>query len=367
MKIKICGITELEAALVAVGAGADLLGFNFYPESPRFITTAACAVISAEMARLAPRVLRVGVFVNLPPAEVRETMEFCGLQLAQLSGDESLADLQALEGRAYKAVRGSAASPAAAVEAFFDVRRGEAPVGLLDASVPGKFGGTGKRADWARAARLARQAPILLAGGLNPGNVARAIRQVRPWGVDVASGVETHPGVKDPALVRNFIQNARAVAFAETVSIEVACREDLPEILELQKLAFQGEAALNNDFTIPPLVQTLEQIEQEFAGRTFLKALHAGELVGSVRANLEEGTCYIGRLIVHPQRQNLGIGTQLMDAIETHFAGARRYELFTSEHSLRNLYLYQKLDYRIFRQENLAGRVNLLYLEKMNG
>ena len=86
-----------------------------------------------------------------------------------------------------------------------------------------------------------------------------------------------------------------------------------------------------------------------------------------MQANLEEDTCHIGRLIVHPKRQNLGIGSQLMNAIEAHFAGARRYELFTSERSLRNLYLYQKHGYRIFRQEKLSEKVNLLYLEKMNG
>ena len=368
MKIKICGITNMEAALAAVGAGADLLGFNFHPGSPRYINPMACAAISAEMTRLAPRVMRVGVFVNRPPAEVREVMELCGLQLAQLSGDESLEDLQELEGQAYKAVRcGESASPGPEVETFFEARRGEAPVGLLDAAVAGKFGGTGKTADWAQAAELARQAPLLLAGGLNPGNVGAAIRKVYPWGVDVASGVEASPGRKDPALIREFIQNARSAASAEPISIEIARREDLAEILELQKLAYLSEAVLNDDLAIPPLVQTLEQIEQEFAGRVFLKALQAGELTGSVRANLENGTCHIGRLIVHPKRQNLGIGSKLMNAVEAHFAGARRYELFTSEHSLRNLYLYQKLGYRIFRQEKLSEKVNLLYLEKLNG
>jgi len=211
MKIKICGIKNMEAALAAVGAGADLLGFNFHPGSPRCIDKPACAAISAEMVRLAPRVMRVGVFVNRPPREVWEVMDLCGLQLAQLSGDESLADLQALQGRAYKAVRcGASVSPGLEAEAFFEARRGEAPAGLLDAAVEGKFGGTGKRADWAQAAELARQAPLLLAGGLNPGNVEAAIRQVHPWGVDVASGVEASPGVKDPEKMRKFVEQVHS-------------------------------------------------------------------------------------------------------------------------------------------------------------
>ncbi len=365
MKIKICGITSMEAALAAVGAGADLLGFNFYPKSPRFIDRSACAAICSEMARLAPQVKRVGVFVNLPPVEVKEIMAVCGLQLAQLSGDEPLADLLALEGLAFKAVRCSAESRRSSeVDAFFDARHGQAPVGLLDASVPGQFGGTGKTADWALAARLAGQVPLLLAGGLTPENVAEAVRQVRPWGVDVASGVESAPGRKDPARIRRFIQNVRTAGFSEDISIEIARREDLPEILALQKLAYHSEAVLNNDFSIPPLLQTQEQIEQEFTRRTFLKALQGGKLVGSVRADLKEATCFIGRVIVHPQRQNLGIGTRLLNAIEGRFAQARRYELFTSERSLRNLYLYQKLGYRIFRQEKLDETVNLVYLEK---
>jgi phosphoribosylanthranilate isomerase len=376
MKTKICGITSLEDALLAVDAGADLLGFNFYTKSPRCIEPSVCTMICRELTRQAPGVVRVGVFVNHPPVEILERLDSCGLDLAQLSGDEPLTDLEALNGRAFKALRLSTDSVLSKerrqvdpqtkndVDAYLDIRRGSAPVGLVDASVPGQFGGTGVTADWPLAAGLARRAPILLAGGLTPENVAKAVKQVRPWGVDVASGVETAPGKKDPVKVRTFIQNARTVVPNADIRIETASLEDLPEILALQKLAYHSEAVLNDDFGIPPMVQTQAGIEAEFQQRTFLKALQGSRLVGSVRANLENGTCHIGRMIVHPERQNLGIGTRLMHAIETHFAQAQCYELFTSKRSVRNLTLYQKLGYRIFKEEALSEKVQLIYLEK---
>jgi ribosomal protein S18 acetylase RimI-like enzyme len=140
--------------------------------------------------------------------------------------------------------------------------------------------------------------------------------------------------------------------------------EDAEEILVLQKLAYLSEAELNQDYTIPPLTQTLEGIQQQFETHLFLKAMVDGRIVGSVRAHQAAGTCYIGRLIVHPDFQNRGIGTRLMAEIESRFDGAQRYELFTSERSERNLYLYQKLGYRTVRREQLTEKVTLLYLEK---
>ncbi len=140
--------------------------------------------------------------------------------------------------------------------------------------------------------------------------------------------------------------------------------EDAKEILALQKLAYLSEAELNQDYTIPPLTQTLEGIQQQFETHLFLKAVVDGRIVGSVRAHQGAGICYIGRLIVHPDFQNRGIGTRLIAEIERRFGGAQRYELFTSERSERNLYLYQKLGYRTFRRERLTEQVTLLYLEK---
>jgi ribosomal protein S18 acetylase RimI-like enzyme len=146
--------------------------------------------------------------------------------------------------------------------------------------------------------------------------------------------------------------------------IELAQLTDAPLILALQKLAYLSEAEICQDYTIPPLTQTLEEIEREFQTRIVLKATLDGKIIGSVRAYLQEGTCYIGRVIVHPDFQNQGIGAKLMRDIEGRFAHAKRYELFTGERSERNLYFYQKLGYRIFRKEELTEKVTLVFLEK---
>jgi phosphoribosylanthranilate isomerase len=365
MKIKICGITNLTDALHAVECGADMLGFNFYPNSPRAISPSICAAIGSELERRAGSVVRVGVFVNMPPVDVAATIRNCGLHIAQLSGDEPLSDLVELKGLGFKALRVSNLELARRQIAEMPFRSGP-PVCLLDAPVPGQYGGTGQTADWFIAAQLAKEFPILLAGGLTPGNVAEAVCQVSPWGVDVASGVEAQLGKKDSQKVRDFIREARGAVHTDVIQIEVASREDLPGILALQKLAYYSEAELNRDFNIPPLTQTSVQIEEEFAGKLFLVAKFDGRLVGSVRAELRDDACYIGRLIVHPDFQNQGLGSKLMNAIEKRFESAKRYELFTSERSTRNIYLYQKLGYQIFDHKRLDERVNLVYLEKRN-
>jgi phosphoribosylanthranilate isomerase len=141
----------------------------------------------------------VGVFVNASVAEIRATMETCALTLAQLHGDETAEMLKLLHGRGFKAFRGVPAN----VESF---TRAGAPALLIDASVKGQYGGTGVTANWNSAAQLAQKIPLLLAGGLTPDNVAEAIHQVQPWGVDVASGVESAPGVKDPSKMKAFVQ-----------------------------------------------------------------------------------------------------------------------------------------------------------------
>lgn len=148
------------------------------------------------------------------------------------------------------------------------------------------------------------------------------------------------------------------------VTIEEAQRADAQEILDLQKQAYQSEAAIYNDYTLPPLTQTLPELEAEFDDHIFLKALLSGVLVGSVRARSEGGICYIGRLIVHPHHQGQGIGTQLMRAIEHRFASTARYELFTGHRSERNLALYDKLGYVEVKREDLAEGLTLVYLQK---
>jgi ribosomal protein S18 acetylase RimI-like enzyme len=142
--------------------------------------------------------------------------------------------------------------------------------------------------------------------------------------------------------------------------------EDAADILELQKLAYLSEARIYNDYTIPPLLQTLEEIEADFQAKVFLKAQEGGKITGSVRGCLDHGTCKIGRLIVHPDVQNRGLGTRLMKEIERCFAEAERFELFTGHRSKRNLHLYRKLGYRIFRSEKIGKRLTLVYMEKHN-
>jgi GNAT superfamily N-acetyltransferase len=149
--------------------------------------------------------------------------------------------------------------------------------------------------------------------------------------------------------------------------IEQANVEDAQEILDLQKLAYQSEAAIYNDYTIPPLTQTLERIETDFEKQVFLKATIGGRIIGSVRGYMDEETCFIGRLIVHPDLQNQGIGTRLLHEIEQTFSRAKRFELFTGNKSARNLYLYQRQGYKPFKTEMITEDLRLVFLEKHRG
>jgi ribosomal protein S18 acetylase RimI-like enzyme len=148
------------------------------------------------------------------------------------------------------------------------------------------------------------------------------------------------------------------------MEVEKAAVSDAEEILSLQKLAYRSEAEIYNDFNIPPMVQTLESIEKDFENQVFLKALIDGSIIGSVRAYSKEGICYIGRLIVRPDFQNRGIGTKLMNEIEKIFGTCQRFELFTGDKSERNLYLYQKLGYKLFKTANITDQTTIVYLEK---
>lgn len=201
-KIKICGIKTIPDALAAIAAGADLLGFNFYPKSPRYIAPEACAEITSVLREKHPAVTLVGVFVNSPADEIRATLQITGLHLAQLHGDESPEILEEIGELAFKAFRGVPGEITGYI-------RNAAPALLVDAAVKGLYGGSGVVADWSAAAELAKQVPLLLAGGLTPENVAEAIVRVQPWGVDTASGVESIPGVKDPAKMQAFVQAVR--------------------------------------------------------------------------------------------------------------------------------------------------------------
>jgi phosphoribosylanthranilate isomerase len=212
MKIKICGITRFEDARLAVDAGADLLGFNFYAKSPRYISPISAARLIADIRAACSKVQMVGVFVNSSLEEINTITGQCELDLAQLCGDEPPDTLEALNGSAFKALRPKDKPDLARSISTYQPRA-DSPAYLVDAYRPGAYGGTGQTADWSLARSLAEAYPLLLAGGLTPDNVAEAIRQVGPWGVDVASGIEESPGCKDPARLAAFIKTARESRF----------------------------------------------------------------------------------------------------------------------------------------------------------
>jgi ribosomal protein S18 acetylase RimI-like enzyme len=151
---------------------------------------------------------------------------------------------------------------------------------------------------------------------------------------------------------------------AAVIRVELARPEDAAGILALQKLAYQSEARLYDDWNLPPLTQTLESLTAEFADARVMKAVAADRIVGSVRARLVEGACHVGRLVVTPQLQGRGIGTRLMTAIEAEFPAVARFELFTGSRSSGNLRLYERLGYRRVREQTLSPAVTLVYLEK---
>lgn len=199
-RVKICGITNRADALHAVNCGVDALGFVFYPGSARCVDPELARRIIAE---LPPLVSTVGLFVNENPARIRELVAFCGLNAVQLHGDEQPHQCSYPPCRVIKALRLKEPLAEPVLAAY------KVAALLLDAYVPDQFGGTGQRCDWQQAAAIAVRHRVILAGGLDAENVAAAVRQVRPYGVDVSSGVEKQPGLKDPEKVARFIRMAR--------------------------------------------------------------------------------------------------------------------------------------------------------------
>jgi len=205
MFVKICGITREEDARAAVDLGAAAVGFVFWPGSPRFIPPELARTI---VERLQPFVATIGVFVDEAPEHVRSVAERVGLSAVQLHGRETPADAARLGLRIVKAV----AADSRTLDALADWP--ESVTLLVDATDPDRRGGTGDRADWAVARRMAARRPVMLAGGLTPENVAQAIRAVHPIGVDVSSGLESSPGVKDHGAMRRFFEAVRREASA---------------------------------------------------------------------------------------------------------------------------------------------------------
>jgi len=200
-EIKICGITDPDDALAAAGAGADALGFIFYPKSPRCVSPGRAREIIAALPRT---VSKVGVFVNDDPDRIEEIAGICGLDLIQLHGDETpeycrrfpaSMVIKALSPRTAADLEGVADYPVRAI--------------LVDASAPGRYGGTGKTSNWHLAKSLAHSCTLILSGGLNSGNIQDAIASVSPDAVDINSGVESAPGRKDHDKIRDIIEMIR--------------------------------------------------------------------------------------------------------------------------------------------------------------
>ncbi|WP_457981145.1 phosphoribosylanthranilate isomerase [Ectopseudomonas composti] len=203
VRSKVCGITRLEDALAAVEAGADAIGLVFYAKSPRAVSIEQAAAI---LRALPPFVTTVGLFVDMPRDELQHLLQRLPLDLLQFHGDESPADCEGY-GRPYiKALRVRPGEDVSAAMAPYEGARGI----LLDTFVDGVPGGTGASFDWSLVPEDASK-PVILAGGLDAGNVAAAIRQVRPYAVDVSGGVEASKGIKDAGKIRAFIQAVQGV------------------------------------------------------------------------------------------------------------------------------------------------------------
>jgi phosphoribosylanthranilate isomerase len=209
-RIKICGIRDKANASAAVEAGADFIGLVLAPSKRQVSPTVAHEIASA-VKRSSDTAKVVGVFVNTPVFQINEIADFCALDVVQLSGDESWEYCGKIANPIIKAIRISQQSPedlCTELSAASELLTGHRFITLLDSRVEGKYGGTGESFDWELAQQVAKKFPVIIAGGLDPENVARLIETVRPWGVDVSSGVETG-GVKDTSKITAFIEAVR--------------------------------------------------------------------------------------------------------------------------------------------------------------
>jgi phosphoribosylanthranilate isomerase len=205
VKVKICGITNLDDALHAVEYGADALGFNFYEKSPRFITAADAGEIIAE---LPSSILKVGVFVNERIDAIAETIRTAGLDAVQLHGEELPSFVREIrEDLGREVIKAFRVSPGFSAESVFDC--GSDTI-LLDGFSTDAHGGTGETFDWSIAKRLSSRLNLYLAGGLSADNVRMAISEVRPYAVDACSLLESAPGKKDPEKLRRFVAEAKS-------------------------------------------------------------------------------------------------------------------------------------------------------------
>lgn len=201
VKVKVCGMTSLKDALVAVEGGADAVGFIFYKKSPRSVTMKTVREIVLE---LPPFVDTVGVFVDETAEQINKIADYCNLDIIQLHGDESPTFCKKIRRKVIKAFRIKDMQSVKKLSSF------QVSGFLLDTFSEKLHGGTGKVFDWNLALPAKKFGPVIMAGGLTPNNVQQAVRQIRPYGVDVCSGVESEPGIKDHKKVRAFLKNANA-------------------------------------------------------------------------------------------------------------------------------------------------------------
>ena len=201
VKVKVCGMTSLKDALNAVEGGADAVGFIFYKKSPRSVTMKTVREIALE---LPPFVDTVGVFVDETAEQINKIADYCNLDIIQLHGNESPTFCKKIRRKVIKAFRIKDMQSVKKLSSF------QVSGFLLDTFSENLHGGTGKVFDWNLALPAKKFGPVIMAGGLTPNNVQQAVRQIRPYGVDVCSGVESEPGIKDHKKVRAFLNNAKA-------------------------------------------------------------------------------------------------------------------------------------------------------------
>ncbi len=353
-KIKICGLKRIEDIEAANKLCPDYIGFVFADFSHRCVDKETARELKSH---LDPKIKAVGVFVNEDIGFVAELLNEEIIDIAQLHGSEDedyIRELRSRTAQADASIKIIRAFNINKIESISEIEDSSADLVLVDSGT-----GSGETFDWSRLSEIKR--PYLLAGGLGPDNIRDAVESIHPYGVDVSSGVETDK-LKDHGKMERFVSIVRETD-NRGVHILKAERADLEEILKLQYIAYQSEADLFKSRDIPPLKETLEEVIEEFEKGTVLKLVDGNEIIGSVRAYEGDGTVYIGKLMVHPDRQRKGFGRKLLAEIEKCYPD-KRYELFTSTRSVDNISLYKKCGYEIYDNKVINDELEFVYMEK---